>query len=1603
MKKPNLWIFFLAGLGLLLSQFNAEAVKQEGAAEEIEDPQFTADEVLIKLKPSAKPFLKKNNTNPLDTGIRGLDRIHSDIHAEKFEPVARPGKKQNPNDDLFLWHKVAFKAESDKKIISKKDKEEAKKLQNILERYKNDPDVEAVEPNAIVHAMDMIPNDPDYPLLWGMSKIRAPQAWELNTGSSQVVVAVIDSGIDYTHHDLFPNMWINPGEIPYNHWDDDNNGYVDDLFGYDFINNDPDPMDDHFHGSHCAGTIGAAGNNGRGVAGVSWNVRLMALKFLGSSGSGSTSAAISAIQYAVNNGAHILSNSWGGTGYSQALQDAINAANNAGVLFIASAGNASTSAPSYPAAMAGVVSVAATNPNDQLADFSNYGPSIDLAAPGVDIYSCGLGETYTFASGTSMACPHVAGLAALIKAHNFNLTKDQITSVLQNSADDLGTPGRDDIYGYGRINALRALSMVNPNPAPAVQITSPTTVQPFSYPLDVLGTAAGSTFTRYRLEARPTHVTSWIPISSGTTPVTNGFLGRLNPTGWADGPVTVRLTVTDNQGADFSTQTVPRLEKARIASPNPFDESAGVGTPIRGTAAGPDFLSYSLEYAAGLQTPVENDPLHWIQLRESTIPVVDSSLGTLLLLHGVGYYTVRLTVRFASGTVQNTVSFSGEGDVLPGWPVTLQPPPGSSSTYVDTGYAVSAALIDGQMRLFTPLVGPVAFLNTSYVWLQQHQPDGTTIAGWPPTGSRSYFASSAVAVGDLDQDHHPEIGLTTFSLSPSQLWLTVLRSDGTTLWMKPLSRAGINFSAVGLYPTPTLEDINGDGFLDIVVGGDESGSVQAFDRFGNTLPGFPIVIPDIDTTLQPPANWPQGIAVADLDGDSRKELAFVARTRDGVRHLYLYRSNGAPYPMTQPILGVSGAPPVIGDMDGDGRLDLAAPLTSGIGAWRSDGTPLPGWPKTTIPSVYNCVLGDLNNDSLPEAIVTTATRLYAFKGDGSSLSGWPIVYPAGRNPQGTDPLIADINGDGKADVLVKQIQVYHDGIKILRVYAYDAGGRPIPGFPKQLSKPARGFNSDGQGSPALEDFNQDGTLDLVATSAFGYRGLDGRSSSSRIKIWSLPVSPETAKIQWGKDRGNLRNTGLYVPLPPSPLRVSMTSPLEGSVVSGTVRVTADAVSSVNVTRVEFYVDDLRASTAPFSPYYFNWATEPLTNGSHVLSARGYDAAGNVVNSAPVTVNVNNNIPDTVLPTVSIINPTPGSVIWNSLISMAATASDDVAVTRVEFYADNVLVASSSSPYAANWNAETATNGSHSLTAKAFDAAGNVGTSAPVTVHLYISDITPPRASITSPTAGSALTGTVQVAADAWDDRAVARVELYIDNSIPAATDSSFPYLLPWNTETVPNGPHSLTARAFDDAGNAVNSAPVTVTVNNIDVIAPIISITTPSTGSALTGTAQVTATASDNVGVTQAEFYVDNVLVATDSASPYSATWNTETATNESHTLSAKTYDAAGNVGTSASVTVNVNNADQTPPTVSITSPANGSAVARNSTISITVSASDNRGVTKIEFTINSKWVATDTSAPYSYTWKAPNTRGKSYKIQAKVYDAAGNVGSSSIVTVTSQ
>lgn len=426
--------------------------------------------VILKLK--HHPVTTSQAVEVVDgTGNAPLDQISRSFGALKVERRALgKGQKQ-------CIYVVKFPNDSD--------------IERIIAAYYATGALEYAEPDHkgyLSNVQQVVPNDLFHAQQWAMhnngsftmlpstpgADINMQPAWAIEQGSSDLVVAIIDTGINPDHPDLVGRHWRNPGEMPGNGIDDDNNGYIDDLIGWDFVNNTRLPIDDHGHGTAVTGVIGANGNNAIGIAGIDWNCKLMTLKAFNHTVFGLYSWWASAFYYAADNGANVINISGSGFEASIALQEAVNYALSRNVTVVASIGNQNAIFPRYPAAFPGVIAVGATNPNDSRCNpfhgnpnsGSNFGPHISVTAPGNLIATLHLASAteVIYASGTSFSAPMVTGLAALLLAQDGTRTPEQIKYIIESTADDQvgppaeDTPGWDPYFGHGRINAFRALS-----------------------------------------------------------------------------------------------------------------------------------------------------------------------------------------------------------------------------------------------------------------------------------------------------------------------------------------------------------------------------------------------------------------------------------------------------------------------------------------------------------------------------------------------------------------------------------------------------------------------------------------------------------------------------------------------------------------------------------------------------------------------------------------------------------------------------------------------------------------------------------------------------------------------------------------------------------------------------------------------------------------------------------------------------------------------------------------------------------------------------------------------------------------------------------------
>jgi subtilisin family serine protease len=954
--------------------------------------------------------------------------------------------------------------------------------------------------------------------------ISASKAWALTTGSRQVIVAVIDTGIDYFHEDLRENMWRNEREVPGNGIDDDGNGFVDDLVGYDFVSNDSDPFDDNEHGTHVAGIIAARGNNGVGTVGVCWEASLMAVKAFDHEGNGTVADAIAAIHYAVANGARIINASWGLGEKSRALEEAAQFAADSGVLIVAAAGNGRTDAPAYPASFESVLSVAASDNRDQRAGFSNHGPTVDIAAPGVDIYSTLPENRYGPASGTSMASPQVAGVAALVLSRFPNYSRQELFDILVNSVDPVLF---DFPVGSGRLNALLAVRM--DQPLPIVRIVLPPTL---SGRHAVTGTAIGSYFAGYLLRAGAgTYPTNWIELSASSIPVANGIVGEFDSSLIADGTATVQLLVTNQNGLAATASASVRLLNGLITEPLSGDILRPGKYPVRGTAFGAG-KTYELFFGEGME------PKSWTLLATGTATASPNSLlgewdATNL---SSGFYALRLLVD--TGAAQKFEFLAPiiyiDRELKEGWPaylpITMDFPPSDWRN-------ARVADLDGDGRSEVILVDPADRGQPQRVFVHDGQGEllWSRVLGFdiPP---------DLPAIGDIDGDGKQEIFVDGTN------GIVALRYDGSPVTGWPVETSRRNHAKV-------LADLDGDGRLELVAYAQEYSATQVAESRelavyrddGQLIRKWELPWCGFTNALQ--KIFP---AVANIDDDPELEIVVVSGCREIAA--YDFRSAAPKWRASTeaPIL----SSPVIGDVDGRDGPDVVVAAAAengseqgGVYIFNGRGERWLGWPVleeysfTTPPA-----LGDLDQDGRLEIVLSSIkpAAVHVLQWDGFEADGWP--RPLSRVSWHNSVGVADVDNDGRPDVLLTApgyanlVVVLSDITFAGGISAFDFAGEEIrisgnTSFKARLLESATG-RWHRAGPAVICDLDGDGRMDLLSASlldrAYGsYVRIKNRSS---IYAWNLDVPHSAAAAPWPMFGHDAQNSGAYslpmIPIPP---------------------------------------------------------------------------------------------------------------------------------------------------------------------------------------------------------------------------------------------------------------------------------------------------------------------------------------------------------------------------------------------------------------------------------------------------------------------------------------
>lgn len=1509
-----------------------------------------------------------------------------------------------------------------------------------------------VEPNLRVQAQ-FIPNDPYWYSQWAPAKINADSAWNITKGDPSVLVAVIDTGIDYNHPDLVSN-------------------YV--ALGYDWVNNDTDPMDDNGHGTHCAGIIAAGLNNSIGIAGLA-QIRIMAEKALDMSGSGNMDWVANAIIHAADQGANIISMSWGTSFHSKLLYEAIRYAHDAGVLLVAAAGNDATDHKFYPAAYDEVIAVAATDYEDSRAWFSNFGDWIELAAPGVSVYSTVLDNAYANKSGTSMAAPHVVGVAALAWSRFPYMSRDQLRFYLRYTADDLGSLGFDEFYGYGRINAKKAVEQTlpehdilimswdrplyaEPNSTTIINCTilnfgkhneSDVTVQ-----LLVNGTqVSNATISELSTGASAVIGCYWSPVIEGKYNVTMCVLAVPNETNiennivWeyifvgvpvkavvirSAGTFLSQVTYTwetlNNQWYDYGDIIISidytTLDKENITYEN-----------IKATNADVLIISCAYSPESGWEfTNSEIDAItryvyegHGLITTAGTFYFSVSNNNKLTRIFGIdeatewnATFTSKLNIlepehplfrKIPNPYIMSTwakstaVPFSGkwEEDILVGGKYVALGPSRESAietyrglVYISPWIEISAGQDDMQL-----------FYN-AITWSHYERPDHDLIVPLEiPSFTRfgdSILLNATVSNIGLQNETNVELKLLIDCNTVANVTIPeLLSSSSYTLnysW-HPAEKRAYNIT-VNARPVP-----------------DEDNPL-------NNVVTRLISIAD-------PVIWPiegqwASYTLFDVTDNELQEVGQMKLTYDQyispyqINVTYWFKSSHGSISKSWLVVNVLNRWVEKGTWAGwwypgwiESNITLGSEVrlldntATVIGSRTIEvgGRPIDCW--ELLLRRYNAnytlyydkpsglLLGYcLVTSSFQENLVLASTNIPI----GTVISPKPGNYANyGITHLFNDTVIAT----GTMNfTYIDYVDSRRFRIKI--EYAlYDVEGKPVENFTdyimvniqtRQIESGPEGWNSTYYfgwietliklGSP-VNVWNQTGTV-----VGFAKYTLDNRL----FNTWLVYSANETHICFYNYDQVSgilLKSTTNSLSLPSKNVTFTLLQTNVDVSPPFIIIIYPQNNTVLQYTTVDLYWRgwDLETGIAYYLVYvdislvvnitrpytYMVYTITNLDEGKHVIRVEAYDLQGNM-NSDEVDITI-----DITRPTASIIAPCDGSYLKGDVITINVTGGDVISFDRMELYIDDFLAATffSEGLHSYAWKTETH-EGLYTITLIVYDKAG-YRTSDNITVTV---DNTVPIAEIRQPAELDYIKGKYDVIIYGHDAH-LDVIYLYADENILGTWNASGTHSSMWDTRRVTDGIHTLRLIVFDKAENRIEKSLV-VTVDNTP---PVAEITLPTNGSYIVGNVNITFTFSDD-NFENATLTLDGEIL-TGATKTYSYIWNTTEVVDGEHIITLRVYDKAGNTKESAVTTFT----DNTKPTVSIMSPANGSNI--SGSVKITFTAFDTN-------LINASLIFNDTiinvTGNTSFTLDTRNLQDNTYIVKLIAFDQAGNQAEDLITVV---
>ncbi len=1092
MKSGKSNIVFWLILVLLSSAFQTSGAGSSATAFRKGDP--PPSRLIVKFKDNATPRFRAEKNGGWSSGVADIDIINRKYNITGVSPLEVRISEKRPGVFITTVSDMNS-AEALARDYSKSPMVEYAEIDQIADFYENPDDPlfgkqwnllnEGQEYYYVIRHLG--PRNDTLSLTTGLPGADAGYDEYYNAPpdiSHTAVVAIIDTGVDMDHPDLADNIWLNPDEIAGDGLDNDHNGFIDDIHGWDFGDllfgvGDNDPTDAEGHGTHCAGIVAAVTDNGLGISGLARDCRIMALKI---DPLPLVSSIAQAVIYAADNGADVINMSFGLAYPSALMEEALGYARSKGVVLCAASGNSGSEQYNYPAMSDYVIAVGATDDSDRVTSFSSYGNHLDICAPGEDILSLRADNTdmygvdypqepgvhivntnYYVASGTSMACPHIVAAAAILRSYAPGMKPDYLESTLEKSADDLidpygagwYLPGRDDYSGYGRLNLGKAVEGL---PKVAVKIDSPQPFEIISGRVNIIGSAYGPDLRYYAVGyGAGRNPDKLNVIDEGFGPIHDEIIAE-----WNTSNLTGIYTIAIHSGRDYEyrrTVFVANNNRAEIISPLEGEIIEGT-VSISGAALAPDFQKYILEYKSFLQSD------GWQVLYESGVPVFNETItdwaaGDL----PPGDYDLRLTVHRENGqsfSDEITITVRSLFDTDRAWKESLLAVPSITANCGDMDG-------DGIQEIIMGTESGIKVFN----------PDGTLKTEGIPTFPNNNFMIPP-AVGDIDGDGLDD--LVALGYDPPRVYAWPSKDRAFSVYLANFPDVTTFRYTENRFPKVFLKDITGDGR----------------DEIFAHLPAAPSLLFIIDHDGQN-VDQIEGVTdfvALDMDGDGLGELyiyswdfSLLRRVdRDGtILAEKLIHLENAGFNCQ----GMSG-----NDLNDDGNPEL---LLFGyydtpgyyFYALDKDLNTLPGWPHrmNIDPFVTPTapVFGDLDNNGDLEYVTGFFDIDYSFvlawNLDGSSfISGNPKGHFAVTNLPGMINMIilADINGDYCPEVVAVTNDDLFSIFPSQRLYAWDKSGNTLPGYPYVMTD---NILSRNRYTPLAGDINQDGLIDLCLPGA----------------------------------------------------------------------------------------------------------------------------------------------------------------------------------------------------------------------------------------------------------------------------------------------------------------------------------------------------------------------------------------------------------------------------------------------------------------------------------------------------------------------------------------